>query len=39
MANSMTDAISFAMMRRLGIATAFSFDRNFVQFGLNVLQP
>ena len=30
---SLTDAISFAVMRRLGITTAFSFDRDFVRFG------
>jgi predicted nucleic acid-binding protein len=35
---SMVDAISFAMMRRLGIDHAFAFDRNFSQFGLMVLQ-
>jgi hypothetical protein len=30
---SLTDAISFAVMRRLGITTAFSFDRDFIRFG------
>ncbi len=30
---SLTDAISFAVMQRLGIETAFSFDSDFRQFG------
>jgi predicted nucleic acid-binding protein len=34
---SYTDATSFAIMERLGIAEAFSFDRHFVQYGLCVL--
>ena len=34
-----TDATSFAVMERLDIATAFTFDRNFIQFGLPVLTP
>ena len=34
---SYTDATSFAVMRRLGIETAFSFDRHFAQFGVTTL--
>jgi len=34
---SYTDAASFAVMRRLGIETAFSFDRHFAQFGVTTL--
>jgi predicted nucleic acid-binding protein len=34
---SLTDAISFAIMRRLGIQMAFAFDRDFAQFGFEVL--
>jgi predicted nucleic acid-binding protein len=30
---SLCDAISFAVMRRLGVRTAFSFDRHFQQYG------
>ena len=30
---SLCDAISFVVMRRLGIRTAFSFDRHFLQYG------
>jgi predicted nucleic acid-binding protein len=35
---SFTDAISFVMMERLGIPYAFSFDRNFAQYGLTMLK-
>ncbi len=35
---SFADAISFAVMRRLGITTAFTFDRHFAQFGLSSLR-
>jgi predicted nucleic acid-binding protein len=34
---SLTDAISFAVMERLGIAQSFTFDRNFAQYGLPML--
>lgn len=34
---SLTDAISFAVMERLGIGYAFSFDRHFAQYGFAVL--
>ena len=34
---SLTDATSFAVMERMGIPTAFSFDRHFAQYGLTVL--
>jgi hypothetical protein len=27
------------VMDRLGIRTAFTFDRNFAQYGLDVLRP
>jgi predicted nucleic acid-binding protein len=35
----LTDAISFAVMERLRIDVAFSFDRNFAQYGWQVLGP
>ena len=34
---SLTDATSFAVIERLRIPTAFSFDRHFAQYGLTVL--
>jgi predicted nucleic acid-binding protein len=34
---SFTDALSFAVMERLGIQRAFTFDRHYSQFGWNVL--
>ena len=34
---SLADGISFAVMERLGIARAFSFDRHFAQYGFSVL--
>jgi predicted nucleic acid-binding protein len=36
---SLVDAISFAVMERLGIRTAFTFDRNFTQYGFEVAVP
>jgi predicted nucleic acid-binding protein len=36
---SLTDAISFAVMERLGIKTAFSLDRHFTQFGWQTIPP
>lgn len=34
---SLTDATSFAIMERLGITTAFTFDQHFTQYGLTIL--
>lgn len=34
---SLTDAISFAVMDRLRLRTAFAFDRHFAQYGLDML--
>jgi uncharacterized protein len=34
---SLTDATSFAVMERLRIPVAFSFDRNFAQYGFQLL--
>jgi predicted nucleic acid-binding protein len=36
---SMTDAISFAVMERLHITRAFTFDRHFSQYGFTILTP
>src|SRR3954447_22548071 len=36
---SLTDATSFAVMERLGISSAFTFDRNFTQYGWTALAP
>jgi len=36
---SFTDATSFAVMGRLGLTEAFTFDQNFAQYGFVVLQP
>jgi predicted nucleic acid-binding protein len=33
---SHTDATAFAVMERLGIRTAFAFDKHFTQFGLSL---
>lgn len=34
---SLTDAISFAVMERLGLDRAFAYDRHFAQYGFRVL--
>jgi predicted nucleic acid-binding protein len=34
---SLTDATSFAMMERVRLPSAFTFDRHFAQYGLTVL--
>jgi len=36
---TLTDAISFAVMERLGIGFAFTFDRHFAQYGFALLEP
>ncbi|MBA3451041.1 MAG: type II toxin-antitoxin system VapC family toxin [Chloroflexia bacterium] len=36
---SLTDATSFAVMERLRIGTAFTFDRHFGQYGFALLGP
>ena len=34
---SYTDALSFVLMERLGVPTAFTFDAHFRQYGVEVL--
>lgn len=34
---SLCDAVSFVVMERLGISSAFAFDQHFAQYGLTVL--
>lgn len=36
---SLTDALTFAVMERLGITDAFAFDQHFAQYGWTVLTP
>lgn len=36
---SLTDAISFVVMEQLDITTAFTFDRDFSQYGFAIAQP
>ncbi|MBI4506620.1 MAG: type II toxin-antitoxin system VapC family toxin [Chloroflexi bacterium] len=36
---TLTDALSFAVMERLALAYAFTFDRHFAQYGFAVLTP
>ena len=36
---SFTDATCFAVMERLRIGTAFTFDHNFAQFGFTLAEP
>jgi predicted nucleic acid-binding protein len=36
---SLTDALSFVIMERLGISRAFTFDHNFEQYGFTMLMP
>ncbi|WP_092482747.1 type II toxin-antitoxin system VapC family toxin [Desulfoscipio geothermicus] len=33
-----TDAVSFAVMERLGVDTAFTFDENFARYGFNTAE-
>ena len=35
---SLTDASTFSVAGRIGVTIAFSFDRNFNQYGLSILQ-
>ena len=34
---TLVDAMSFVLMERLGISTAFTFDRHFIQHGFHVI--
>lgn len=36
---SLTDAMSFAVMERLRIPSAFTFDQHFAQFGFALVEP
>lgn len=36
---SLTDALSFAVIERMGLEAAFAFDQHFAQYGAVVLQP
>ncbi len=36
---SLVDAISFAVMARLGITHAFTFDKHFEQYGWQIVLP
>jgi predicted nucleic acid-binding protein len=36
---SLTDAVSFAVMERLGISIAFTFDQHFGQYGWQLAPP
>ncbi len=36
---SYTDATSFAVMERLRIGPAFTFDHNFAQYGIEMIGP